>query len=100
MRLRYAAALALAGWYLIGPPQQGGPADFDLHAPLSKWKIIDRYDDIGACERGRMDHLSVWYDRASAERPGTKAAENDAVMLVWLNDGQCVAADDPHLKSK
>jgi len=28
----HAAALAVAGWLLIGPPQQGGPVDFNVHA--------------------------------------------------------------------
>ena len=92
------AALALAVWYLMGPPQQGGPADFDIHAPLSKWKVIDSYDNIGACEQGRV-HQGYWYYRASVDRAGTKEAEKDAVMLLWLNDGQCVASDDPRLKS-
>ena len=86
MKLRCAAALALAVWYLIGPPQQGGPADFNIHAPLSKWKVIDSYDDVGACERGRIVHLGNWYDRANTDQVGTKAAENDAAMLIWLND--------------
>ena len=100
MRLRLGAALVQVVRYLIAPPHQGGPVDFNIHAPLSKWKVIDSYDDIGACEQGRMAHLGEWYYRASTDRAGTKAAENDTAMLIWLNDGQCVAADDPRLKPK
>ena len=99
-KLRHAAALAPAIWYLMGPPQQGGPADFNVHAPLSKWKAIDTYDDIGACEKGRMIHLGRWYDRADIDRAGTKDAINDAIMLIWLNDAKCIASDDPGLKSR
>jgi|HubBroStandDraft_3_1064219.scaffolds.fasta_scaffold496693_1 hypothetical protein len=98
LKLRYAAALASVGWFLLGPPQQGGNADFDLHAPLKKWAIIDNYEDVAACERGRMVHLSEWYDRADRDRPGSKNAIKDAIMLIWLGDAQCVASDDPHLK--
>jgi hypothetical protein len=100
MKLRHAAALALTVWYLLGPPQQGGAADFDIHASLSKWQIVDRYDDVGACERGRMVALGHWYDRADEDRAGSKDAIKDAIMLVWLSDAQCVASDDPRLKSK
>jgi hypothetical protein len=99
MKLRHAAALALVGWYLIGPPQQGGPADFNIHAPLSKWKVIDSYDNIGKCEQGKSVHQDHWYDRAIADPVGTKAAIKDAIMLIWLNDAQCVASDDPRLKA-
>ena len=101
MKLRHAAASALVVSYLlIGPPQQGGPADFNVHTLLSQWKVIDRYDNIGAREQGRMVYLGKWYDRADADRAGTKAAENDAAMLIWLFDAICVATDDPRLKAK
>jgi len=99
-RLRHAAALALAAWYLVGPPQKGGPADFDTHAPLSKWKVIESSDNIGACERERMELQTRWYESAGNDQVGTKAAEKDAVMLIWLDDAKCVASDDPGLKEK
>jgi hypothetical protein len=98
MSLRHAAALALAVWYLIGPPEQNR-SDNDLNAPLHKWKIIDTYTDIAACEQGRIAHLGEWYDRADNDAVGTKAAINDARMLVWIDEAKCVSTDDPHLKS-
>jgi hypothetical protein len=96
--VRHAAALALAVWYLIGPPEKSG-SDNDLKAPLGKWKIIDNYTDVAACEQGRIAHLSEWYDRADSDGVGTKAAINDARMLVWIDEAKCVSADDPSLKS-
>ena len=54
MKLRHAAALALVGWYLMGPPRLDGPANFNIHAPLTQWTVIEKYDDSGACERGRL----------------------------------------------
>jgi len=98
MKLRHAAALALVGWYLMLPPQHGGSADFNTHAPLSEWTVLEKYDDTSACERGKMDQLSKWYDRASVDRPGTKEAEKDILMTIRLNDSQCIASDDPRLK--
>lgn len=100
MKLRQAAALALVGWYLIGPPRQDGPANFNIHAPLTQWTVIEKYDDSGACERGRTDHLSKWSNGVSAARAGTEAAENDALMITRLNEAQCIASDDPRLKEK
>jgi hypothetical protein len=95
-----ALALTLAAWYLLGPPQNGGPADFDLHAPLSKWKVIDTTDDISACETGRMVLQGQWYKKADADPVGTKDALKDAAMLIWLGDAKCVSAADPRLKAK
>jgi hypothetical protein len=100
MKLSHSVALALSGWLLIGPPQQGGPIDFNVHALLSQWKVIGKYDDLSACERGRTVTQGQWYDKAEAARVGTKEAEHDAAMLMWLFDAICVASDDPRLKVK
>jgi hypothetical protein len=95
MKLRQAAALAGAVWYLLGPPQHRGAADFDTNAPLSKWTVIDHYDDVAACENGRMVELGHWYEKADQDPAGTKDAIKDAMMLVWLSEAKCVASDDP-----
>jgi hypothetical protein len=100
MKLRHAAVVAPALWYLIGPPQQGGPADFNVKAPVSQWKVIDRYDDISQCEQGRLSRQGEWYAKADADPAGSKNAINDAIMLIWLAESKCIASDDPGLKSK
>jgi hypothetical protein len=99
MKLRHAAALALVGWYLLGPPQRGESANFDTDAPLSKWKVINSFDNLGACEQGRIIEQGRWYDRAARDTPGTKDAIKDAIMLILLDSAKCVASDDPRLKS-
>jgi hypothetical protein len=98
MKPRHTAAIALAVWYLLGPPQQGESANVDIHAPLSKWKVIDSFDNIGACEQGRMVEQGKWYNRAERDTPGTKDALKDAIMLILLDSAKCAASDDPRLK--
>jgi len=69
-----AAALALAGWYLMLPPITLEPnphVSFD--APLSQWFIESNYNSTGACEVGR------------------------AALLVRMQSARCVAAEDPRL---
>jgi hypothetical protein len=98
MKLRHVGALALVGWYLMIPPPQEGSVDFNIRAPLSEWKVIDSYVDVGACERGRIVHLSQSY--ASSDSEATKEAEGDAPAAIQLNEGLCIASNDPRLKSK
>ena len=50
MRLRYRAAYALAGWFIILPPlltsgQRGA------NAPLYEWKRVDQFDSESACRQ-------------------------------------------------
>ncbi len=49
MKPRQAAALALAGWYLIAPPPRTADDVPDPKAPLSYWQIIGRFDTIEDC---------------------------------------------------
>jgi hypothetical protein len=98
MKLHRAAALMATVWYLLGPPQKGGPADFDTQAAFSKWKIIDRFSDISTCEQQRLAQQGEWYARQDADLAGSKAAINDAVMLIYLAEAKCIASDDPRLK--
>lgn len=100
MSLRRAATLVLVSWYLMLPSQQGEPANFNIHAPLTGWTVLEKYEDTAECERGKMDNLSRWYAKASADSPGTKAAEKDVLMTIRLNYSECVASDDPRLKAK
>jgi len=46
--LHDAAALGLTGWYLMVPPYVGNYRD--LWAPVSQWKIVQRFDTPTACE--------------------------------------------------
>ena len=73
-KLCCAAALVLAGWYLILPPIQLEPSPhFNFDAPLSQWFIESNYASTGACELGR------------------------AALLVRMERALCVASKDPRL---
>jgi hypothetical protein len=82
------AALALVGWYLLTPPLHpcdGDPPctyfetrpssvhlDFNLKAPLRRWRKVGTFATQKECEAGR---------RASPSE-------------------QCIVSDDPRLKEK
>jgi hypothetical protein len=52
MNRRHAAALALVGWYLIGPPMRSyEPAVVDWNAPVSKWLPIGFFDTAEDCRK-------------------------------------------------
>jgi hypothetical protein len=50
MKLRHAAALALVGWYLMVPPENGTAVNVD--APLSKWFVRTAHDTTSDCQDG------------------------------------------------
>ena len=83
MNLRHAAALALAGWYLITP------------SGSSTWQIIGAFDTAAECEKTRSEALKT--------TPGY-AATNPASPEGWIALGlalaaECVSDDDPRLKA-
>jgi hypothetical protein len=83
--MRYAAALALFGWYLLVPPQTRtwwiGAQRYDDTAPLSRWTIERSFDKAELCEAAR---------RAPQQQAGD--AESGMGQAV------CVATDDPRLR--
>jgi hypothetical protein len=50
MKTYHVAALALLGWYLMAPPYSWPYNQGELSAPLSEWKILQRFDTATACE--------------------------------------------------
>jgi hypothetical protein len=93
MNLRHAAALALAGWYLMLPPPRtvGDHFKTNFYAPLSKWTRLRTFDLQSQCEAAReayqqkpTGNLVIMLGAAEAQAT-TKAA-------------RCVATDDPLLK--
>ena len=103
MKLRHAAALALAGWYLMMPPvyRNGKDVDPDIDiggthldetAPLSKWAIVASFDSAAECEKnllaGRDLSVIPW-------EPNLKS--HKAIKRLW-EFAACIASDDPRLK--
>jgi hypothetical protein len=87
MNLRHAAALALVGWYLLGPPLLRG-RDGKLHVvenvPLPHWEIMEFADTEQRCQFFRTT-------------PGVRLGP---VHSAQLAASICIASDDPLLKEK
>ena len=89
------ALAALVAWYLMIPPfhMSGDDVSADLHAPLSKWSQVRRFQRDSDCEAAR-----------SAEQ--RKPTGNLVIMLgpkqaqAVANAAVCVASDDPRLNLK
>ena len=110
MKTHHAAALALAGWYLMVPPsladgswvcgdgftglvarQVFGTEQIektcairentaDVNAPLSRWHEVSPFETLDTCQEAK----NKLYD---AKRVGSP-----------MNGAECVATDDPRLK--
>jgi len=89
MKPRHAAALALVGWYLMVPPRNLHPFvkgdSVDTTAPLSKWIHLASSDSAKECETRKAEYLN------------TVAQDRD--LAQFAVDAECIATDDPRLKS-
>jgi len=92
VKLRHAAAFALAGWYLMLPPLE------KPNAPLSQWKILARVDSEAECQGERKGIM----DDAENDETG-----DSALVTFETSRGEkqfiaraavCVAASDPRLR--
>jgi hypothetical protein len=89
------ALAAMVAWYLMIPPfhMSGDDVSAELHAPLSKWSRVRRFERASDCEATR-----------SAEQ--RKPTGNLVIMLgpkqaqAVTKAGVCVSADDPRLNPK
>jgi hypothetical protein len=100
MKLRHAAALALAGWYLIMPPT-GRTLRVGLAAPLSQWRTVGTFNSADDCESGKRKGLPLLEKRIKekAGKAGVAAHDSDVQVLAGLSL-RCIASDDPRLKGK
>jgi hypothetical protein len=87
MKTRHAAALALVGWYLIMPHRPG-----DSGEPFSQWYQSEEFDTDAECNQLLEYDRGVYRDNKS---------KNPVVQeqIRRLRYAQCVAANDPRLKS-
>jgi hypothetical protein len=105
MNIRYAAALALLGWYLIAPgftdwtrlelskhdPGAASGSDFFIFSPLKNWDTLRTFDTPMQCETGRelLQHKTD-------PLPG---AEAKTFAQFQARSAQCIVSDDPRLES-
>jgi hypothetical protein len=80
MKPRHAVALALVGWYLMMPPPLYHHGGKETVAPLSEWKVIDKFASKGECEEARSKLI---------ERMGTS-----------IKSANCISSDDPRLHAE
>jgi hypothetical protein len=85
MKPSHAAALALAGWYLMLPPMQGGHPN--ERAPLSQWTIIGSFNTAKECNK---------LLEADAESRTHFTVTDEP--LLRASAAECIAADDPRFK--
>ena len=89
MKPRHAAALALVGWYLIAPPirtPKTGEPYLDVHAPYRDWQILHEFKTVDDCE----DDAGGFVD----------GDVDPQLLLDQRSEAECIATDDPRLKSK
>jgi len=103
MKLRHAAALALVGWYLMTPPPllplpaKGDPQP-DLRAPLSEWHRPNWvFATEHECLAKQAELRKIWWTNVTDIPPEKITARQ---MTWWVKNAQCIASDDPRLKSK
>jgi hypothetical protein len=82
MKSHHAAALALVGWYLMVP------APDHIMAPVERWAHVDSFDTASECREAALNYQQR---ESSSTDPATKKAAR-----IW----ECIATDDPRLKTK
>jgi hypothetical protein len=88
---RHAAALALAGWYLMSAPPRTW---FGSQQPLGNWTVLDSFDTAAEC-RAKLDELHVHVAMSSAHRlPNGSLAFSPPLDP---DAEKCIATDDPRL---
>jgi hypothetical protein len=88
----HAAALALAGWYLMTPPFAPSPIGYNARAPLSTWPIIETFDTAGECKDERANVIQIASRVARASHDPTAQRH----LYFWLAS-HCLSTDDPLL---
>ena len=96
MNPRHAAALALVGWYLMGPPvrQPKNEPYLDEHAPYSEWTILRTASDQAQCEDAR----AVLAQRLQGDL--TRFGSQIGPWAEQWFEAQCIATNDTRLKPK
>jgi hypothetical protein len=89
LKSRHAAALALAGWYLMVPVNDiAGFIYDDSHTvALARCQVNETFDTLAAC-------------KAALDAALREEAEVEGGTALLFDEAACVATDDPRLKGK
>jgi hypothetical protein len=105
MKPRHAAALALVGWYLMGPATRPSLTPIPLtDRPLVEWQILSSWETQKDCDGA----LKAWIHTLATSYINTRsqtASTKEEFVRVRTEAEQarhsiCVASDDPRLKPK
>ena len=100
MKPRHAAALALVGWYLMMPPENFPSSDEPIStAPLEQWHVWHSFDAADECERFKLSEENRLWATVLRAEPYTNAQTFARVFHLEMVDAECIASDDPRLKS-
>lgn len=89
MKFRYAAALALTGWFLMMPPTSRDNPMGKVDAPLSEWlKKPTTYRNKNECEHVLDKQIRL------------ANSQNKQIAVKYYKQAECVSEDDPRLKAK
>jgi hypothetical protein len=95
MKANHIFALALVAWYLMVPPLVKTPYKIDTEAPLTSWKVFQKFSTAEECRKSLSSAQSKYQHTATAPsgtiKRGTRAF---ALQMVF---GSCVNSDDPAL---
>ncbi len=90
LRRAHAAALALAGWYLMMPPISGDK--LVEHAALSQWQIAASFDSARECDAKKQEFASQSQKLISDASPSVQLLARAEALA------QCIDSADPRLK--
>jgi hypothetical protein len=105
MNIRYAAALALLGWYLLAPgftdwtrldlskqdPGSASGSDFFIFSPLKNWDTLRTFDTPMQCENAR--------EQLQHKNDPIPEAQAKTLAQFQARFAQCIVSDDPRLDS-
>lgn len=114
MKLRHAAALVIAGWYLLLAPYHSGvpkhPAAskspsslYDLGAPLSNWVKQGSFNSKVNCEREKASLYRQQlgeYNRTRSENSSRLEKRAGFNQMARFYHAQCIPTEDPRLRGK
>jgi hypothetical protein len=93
MKLRDAATLAAIGWYLMVPPLNAP------RQPLGAWHILKVYDSAKRCQDERDQFVFEAQKKKKTDYTLTYETKSGGVEYLDATAAQCIASDDPRLKS-
>lgn len=101
MGFRHAAALSIAGWFLMIAPLSNQGTVVDQSAPLSEWKKAHHFAAESDCDAERQENINNSQDEAElAPNSDVDQSKGDAnVALSAAVASQCIADNDPRIAS-